>query len=158
MTHDKSVLEWNWLHYRKRQIDNFLYRIIILAYKTGYSGNMVIDKVKEGLMDTMWASWAMVQNIPKDVSEYMAALRAFGHEITYTANYTCSHNRSHGSGDAIEAAPKKEKKGRKEKREWKERASQPQSQSSVTKKGQSSFKDKETELKGIPEAVREERR
>src|SRR5437588_11353178 len=53
---------------------------------------------------------------------------------------------------------KKEKKGRKEKRERKERASQPQSQSSTTKKVQSSFKDKETELKGIPEAVREERR
>jgi len=53
----------------------------------------------------------------------MAALRAFGHEIEHTANYTRSHNRSRRSGDAVEAAPKKEKKGRKEKREWKERAS-----------------------------------
>src|SRR5947209_471904 len=158
MTRDKSVLEWNRLRHREGQIDNFLDRIITLAYATGYSGDMVIDKVKEGLTDTMRASWAMVQNKPKDVSEYMAALRAFGHEIEHTANYTRSHNRSRGSGDAVEAAPKKEKKGRKEKRERKERASQPQSQSSTTKKVQSSFKDKETELKGIPEAVREERR
>src|SRR5437588_10701731 len=48
---------------------------------------------------------------------------------------------------------KKEKKRRKEQREWKEGASQPQSQSGTTKKVQSSFKDKETELKGIPEQV-----
>src|SRR5437016_723289 len=100
----------------------------------------------------------MVQNKPKDVSEYMTALRALGHEIEHTANYTHSHNRSHGFGDTIKAIPKKEKKGRKEKREWKERASQPQSQSGVTKKVQSTFKDKETELKGIPEVVREEQR
>src|SRR5436853_6392963 len=131
MTRDKSVLEWNHLRHREGQIDNFLDRIITLAYATGLSGDMVIDKVKEGLTDTMRASWAMVQNKPKDVSEYMAALRAFGHEIGHTANYTRSHNRSHGSGDAVEAAPKKEKKGKKEKRRRKQRASQPQAQSKM---------------------------
>src|SRR5205807_1289103 len=60
MTRNKSVLEWNRLHHCEGQIDNFLDQIIILAYATGYSGDMVIDKVKEGLMDTMQASWAIV--------------------------------------------------------------------------------------------------
>src|SRR5437588_13083799 len=105
MTRDKSVLEWNRLRHHEGQIDNFLDRIITLAYATGYSGDMINDKVKKGLTDTMRASWAIVQNKLKDVSEYMVALRAFGHGIEHTANYTHSHNRSCGSDDAVEAIP-----------------------------------------------------
>ena len=60
MTQNKSVFGWNRLRHRDGQIDNFLDRIITLVYAIGYSEDLVIDMVKEGLTDTMQASWAMV--------------------------------------------------------------------------------------------------
>ena len=48
-------------------------------YATNYTGEMVIDKIKEGLTDEMRRNWALVQNKPKPIMEYMAALRALGH-------------------------------------------------------------------------------
>jgi hypothetical protein len=159
LTRDRSVLEWNRLRHRDGNIDGFLDRIIMLSYATGYSGDMVLDKIKEGLTDEMRRNWAMVQNKPTAVPEYLAALRAYAHEIEQTASYTRSQHRSRGSGEATESAPKKEKKGKgREKREKKDKPAQSQPQSVPAKKGKSDFKDKETELKGIPESIREERR
>ena len=94
------------------------------------------------------------------VYPYMDALRKFAHEIECTAAYTKSQNRSRGSGEASEQAPKQEKKKeRKEKKEKREKASQPQSQSGPSKgKGKADFKDRDTELQGIPSSVIEERK
>jgi len=163
LTRDRSVLEWNRLRHRDGHIDDFLDRIIALTYATGYSGDMVLDKVKEGLTDEMRRNWAMVQNKPTRVPEYLASLRAYAHEIEQTATYTRSQHRSRGSGETTEQNPKAKGKGEKrekrEKRAKKEKPAQSQSQSGPAKKGKSGdFKDKETELKGIPESIREERR
>ena len=160
LTRDKSVLEWNRLRHRNGNIDYFLDRIHALMYATNYTGEMVIDKIKEGLTDEMRRNWALVQNKPKPVMEYMAALRAFAHEIEQTDNYS-RQNRARGSGEATEPSPRKEKKGKekREKKEKRDRPSQPQSQPAPSKgKGKADFKDRETELRGIPSAIIEERK
>ena len=121
---------------------------------------MVKDKIKEGLTDEMRRKWAMVQGKPKQIYPYMDALRKFAHEIERTAAYTKSQNRSRGSGEASEPAPKREKKKeRKEKKEKRDKPSQPQSQPGPSKgKGKADFKDRDTELRGIPSSVIEERK
>ena len=155
---DKSVLEWNRLRHRNGNIDYFLDRIHALIYATNYTGEMVIDKSKEALTYQMRRNWALVQNKPKPIMEYMAALRALGHKIQQTDNYS-RQNRARGSGEATESSPRKEKKGKekKEKKEKRDTPSQPQSQPALSKgKGKADFKDQETELRGIPSATIEE--
>ena len=53
LTQDKSVQEWNRLRHRDGNIDYFLDWIHHLIYATGYTGEMVRDKIKEGLTDEM---------------------------------------------------------------------------------------------------------
>ena len=152
LTRDKSVQEWNRLHHHDSNIDYFLDQIHNLIYATGYTGEMVKDKIKEGLTDKMLRNWAMVQGKPEKIDPYMDALRKFAHEIERTAAYTKSQNQSRGSGQASESAPKREKeKEKKEKKEKREKPSQPQSQPGPSKgKGIADFKDRDTELRGIP--------
>ena len=160
LTRDKSVLEWNRLCHHKGNIDYFLDRIHALMYVTNYTGEMVIDKIKEGLTNKMRRNWALVQNKPTLVTEYMAALRAFAHEIEQTNNYS-RQNRAGGSGEAAEPSPRKEKKGKekREKKEKRDKPSQPQSQPGPSKgKGKADFKDRDTELRGIPSSILEERK
>ena len=125
-------------------------------YATNYTGEMVIDKIKEGLTDEMPQNWALVQKKPKPVTEYMAALRAFAHEIEQTDNYS-RQNRARGSGEAAEPSPREEKKGKekKEKKEKRDRQSQPTPSKG---KGKADFKDRETELREIPSTIIEERK
>ena len=92
LTRDKSVQEWNRLRHRDGNIDYFLDRIHNLIYATGYTGEMVKDKIKEGLTDEMRRNWAMVQGKPEQIYPYMDALRKFAHEIERTAAYTKSQN------------------------------------------------------------------
>ena len=160
LTRDKSVQEWNRLRHRDGIIDYFLDRIHNLIYATGYTGEMVKDKIKEGLTDEMRRNWAMVQGKLEKIYPYMDALRKFAHEIERTAAYTKSQNRSRGSGEASESAPKWEKKKeKKEKKEKRDKPSQPQSQPGPSKgKGKADFKDRDTELRGIPSSVIEERK
>ena len=90
----------------------------------------------------------------------MAALRAFAHKIEQTDNYS-RQNRACGSGEAAEPSPRKEKKGKekKEKKVKRDKTSQPQSQPGPSKgKGKADFKDRDTELRGIPSSVIEERK
>ena len=160
LARDKSVQEWNHLRHRDGNIDYFLDRIRNLIYATGYTGEMVKDKIKEGLTDEMRRNWAMVQGKPEQIYPYMDALQKFAHEIERTATYTKSQNRSRGSGEASESAPKQEKKKeKKEKKEKRDKPSQPQSQLGPSKgKGKADFKDGDTELRGIPSSVIEERK
>ena len=160
LTRDKSVQEWNPLRHRDGNIDYFLDRIHNLNYATGYTGEMVKDKIKEGLTDEMRRNWAMVQGKPEQIYPYMDALRKFAHEIERTAAYTKSQNRSRGSKETSEPAPKREKKKeKKEKKEKRDKPSQSQSQLGPSKgKGKADFKDRDTELRGIPSSVLEERK
>jgi len=152
LTRDRYVLEWNRLRHKEGHIDEFLDRILNLMYAIGYSGDIVKDKIKEGLTDEMRKNWALVQNKPEPAPQYMASLRAFAHEIEQNSTY--SRNKSRGTGDGSEPTPKR--RSRKEKRERRETAAPSQAPSGSTKKG--THKDRETELKGIPESIRDERR
>ena len=73
-------------------------------YATNYTDEMVIDKIKEGLTDEMRRNWALVQNKPKPIMEFMAALRALSHEIEQTDNHS-RQNQARGSGEATESSP-----------------------------------------------------
>ena len=77
LTRDKSVPEWNCLCHCDGNIDYFLDRIHNLIYATSYMGEMVKDKIKEGLTDEMRRNWAMVQGKPEQIYPYMDALRRF---------------------------------------------------------------------------------
>ena len=155
LTRDKSVLEWNRLRHREGQIDKFLDRISTLQWLTGYAGEVVKDKIKEGLTEEMRKEWARVQPKPESLPQYMASLRAMAHEIEQNADYSKMRSR----GENSEPVPKKGKGKGRERRERQEQPAKPQSQPGPSKpKGQSTFKNKDTELRGIPEAIREERR
>ena len=160
LTRDKSVQEWNRLRHRDGNIDYFLDWIHNLIYATGYTGEMVKDKIKEGQTDEMQRNWAMVQGKPEQIYPYIDALWKFAHEIERTAAYTKSQNRSQGSGEASESAPEWEKKKeKKEKKEKRDKPSQPQSQPGTSKgKGKADVKDRDTGLRGIPNSVIEERK
>ena len=154
------MLEWNRLRHRNGNIDYFLDTTQALMYATNYTGMMVIDKIKEGLTNEMRRNWALVQNKPTPIMEYMAALQALGHEIEQTDNYF-RQNRARGSGEATESSPRKEKKGKEktEKKEKRGKSSQPQSQPAPSKgKGKANFKDRETELRGIHNTIIKERK
>ena len=127
-------------------------------YATNYTCEMVIVKIMRGLTKEMRRNWPLVQNKPKPVTEYMAALWAVAHVIKQTDNYA-HHNRARSSGEAAEPSPQKEKK-RKEKKKKKERRDrplQPQSRPAPCKgKGKANFKDRESQLRGIPNTIIEE--
>ena len=53
LTRDKSVQEWDRLRHHDGNIDFFLDQIHHLIYATGYTREMVRDKIKEGLTDEM---------------------------------------------------------------------------------------------------------
>ena len=74
LTRDKSVQEWNRRRHCDGNIDYFFDRIHHLIYATGYTGDMVRDKIKEGLTDEMRRSWAMVPGKPEKIYPYMDAL------------------------------------------------------------------------------------
>ena len=160
VTRDRSVQEWNRLRHRDGNVDYFRDRIHNLIYAIGYTGEMVKDKIKEGLTDEMRRNWAMVQGKPEQIYPYMDAFRKFAHEIKRTAAYTKTRNRSRGSGETSGSAPKREKKKKRKKNKGRrDKPSQPPSQPGSSKgKWKADFKDRDTELRGIPNSVIEERK
>jgi hypothetical protein len=130
-------------------------------WKVGYSGEAIKDKIKSGLTSSLRRSWAALQNKPENVSAYMGALREFAHQIEDDDRYEKRHlsQRSSNPGESFGGKKKKERKEKKNK-EGKEHAARSSSQkdNKSGKRNSTGFRDKEKELKGIPEALREERR
>src|SRR6266849_6102109 len=119
------------------------------------------DKIKSGLTSSLRRSWATVQNKPDYVSSYLGALREYAHQIEDDDHYEKRHS-SNCTSNPGESSGGKRKKDEKEKKnkEGKEHTARSSSQkdNKSGKKNSSSFKDKDKELKGIPESLREERR
>jgi hypothetical protein len=130
-------------------------------WKVGYSGEAIKNKIKSGLTSSLRRSWAAVQNKSDNVFAYMGALREFAHQIGDDDHYEKRHssNRTSNTGKSSGGKKKRDKKGKKNK-EGKEQSarSSAQKDSNSAKKNFSGFKDKDKELKGIPEALQEERR
>jgi hypothetical protein len=161
LSRDLYVVEWERIKHQDGKIDEFLDKLGDLMWKVGYSGEAIKDKIKSGLTSSLRRSWAAVQHKPENVSAYMGALREFAHQIEDDDRYEKRHssNRTSNPAESSGGKRKKEKKEKKNK-EGKEHAARSSSQKDTKsgKKNSSGFKDKDKELKGIPEALREDRR
>jgi hypothetical protein len=143
------------------KIDEFRDTLGDLMWKVGYSGEAIKYKMKSGLTSSLRRSWTAVQNKPDNVPAYMGALREFAHQIEDDDRYEKSHssNRTSNPGESSGVKRKRDKKGKKNKEEKEHAArSSSQKENKTGKKNTSSFKDKDKELKGILEVLREERR
>jgi hypothetical protein len=160
LSRDLYVVEWEKIKYQDGKIDEFLAKLGDLMWKVGYSGEAIKDKIKSGLTSSLQCSWAAVQNKPENVADYMGALRELPYKIKDDNRFEKCHssNRSCNPGESSGGKKKKERKEKKNK-EGKEHAARSSSQkdNKSGKKNSTSFKDQEKELKGIPEALREER-
>jgi len=158
LSRDLDVAEWEKARHQDGKIDEFLDKIGHLMWKVNYSGDMVKDKIKSGLTDSMRRSWAAVQNKPENVSAYMGALREFAHQLEDNDRYEKRHSsgRTQASSSTGSGKKKSRKEGKKNEGESAARSSSKKGGKSG-KKDSSGFKDKEKELKGISQNLRDER-
>jgi hypothetical protein len=77
---EDAVSEWNGLR-QTGGIDTFLDAVTRLMWVTGYSDDIVKDKLAEGLQRELALDWAKVQQKPKSVERQIAMLRDMGHSI-----------------------------------------------------------------------------
>ena len=158
LSRDLYVVEWEKIRHQDGKIDEFLDKLGDLMWKVGYLGEAYKDKIKFGLTSSLRRSWAAVQNKPDNVSAYMGALRDFAHQIEDDDHYEKRHSSNRTSHQAESSGGKKKKE--KKKNEGKEHAarSSTQKDNKSGKKNSTGFKDKDKELKGFPDSIRDERR
>jgi len=81
LTRDKAVAEWETLRHYSGKIDVYLDKISQLMWQTGYSGEVIKDKIKKGLDKELRREWAKAHPKPEDVAGYIEHLRELGHAI-----------------------------------------------------------------------------
>jgi hypothetical protein len=89
---EDAVSEWNGLR-QTEGIDAFLDAITRLMWVTGYSDDVVKDRLAEGLKRELALDWAKVQQKPKSVERQIAMLRDMGHSIERFENGERSRRR-----------------------------------------------------------------
>lgn len=107
LTREKAVGEWDSLEQKSGHIDEYLDRISQLVWSTGYSGPIIMDKIKSGLTPEMRVEWSRVINPPKDVAGYMVALRNLGHQVEDAKAYERTRRGGGSSSKSSTAAPQK---------------------------------------------------
>src|SRR6266849_4313569 len=161
LSRDLYVVEWERIKHQDGKIEEFLDKLGDLMWNVSYFGEAIKDRIKSGLTSSLRCSWAAVQNKPDNVSAYMGALREFAHQIEDDDRCEKRHSSSRTSnpGESSSGKKRKDKKEKKNK-DGKEHAARSSSQKDGKsgKKNSSGFKDKDKELRGIPESLREERR
>jgi hypothetical protein len=121
-------------------IDNFLDQIVQLMWKTGYTGEVVDDKICQNLHADLALDWAKVPVKPLTLHERIQLLRQMGHVLE-------RHKKMRSLG------PETEKRGDEKKRAKRKE----QSAAAVTAEEpagdfkSSGEKDKAVELKGMSE-------
>ena len=158
VSREQAVTEWQNLKHNS-SIDQYLDTLIRLMWRTGYKGAIVEDKLKRGLNARLAKDWARVVNKPETVERQIALVREMGHSMEdydRTTNHDhndskMDHRRKEGkTGKTHHKDP--EKTGDKRAQKAKERAKRKYG------KEPTEWKERNVELKGIPDDILKERR
>jgi hypothetical protein len=80
VTREEAVAKWDKLT-QTAGIDAFLDKIVQLMWKTGYSGEVVDDKISQGLNSELALDWAKVPVKPESLHERIQMIRHMGHVL-----------------------------------------------------------------------------
>ncbi len=80
VTREEAVAKWDRLT-QTAGIDAFLDKIVQLMWKTGYSGEVVDDKISQGLGADLALDWAKVAVKPDSLHERIQLIRHMGHVL-----------------------------------------------------------------------------
>lgn len=154
VTRAQAVRTWDRLKH-KESIDDFIDELSRLMWLTGYEGEVVEDKIREGLNDMMALEWAKVARKPYEIGDQLSLLRDMGHAIEdATRHRKPKGNQQQQQGD----------KGQQQPQDGKGKGSNPKGKGKGGQQGAGKpqktreWKDEATELKGIPKDILEERR
>jgi hypothetical protein len=139
VTREEAVEKWNKLS-QTAGIDNFLDQIVQLMWKTGYTGEVVDDKISQNLSAELALDWAKVPVKPPTLHERIQLLRQMGHVLE-------RHKKMRATGtEAEKRGGEKKRAKRKGQSATADTAQKPAGDSKSSEK-----KDKAVELKGMSE-------
>jgi hypothetical protein len=150
LTREKAVREFQQLQHTKG-IDAYLDELIRLMWQTGYSDDVVKDKIDASLNNELSKDWSKVDK-PTELAGWLMKLREMGHRNERWLEL-------HGQGKKDSSGSKGEKK-KEEKKGDHNRSNKGKKEGgnpSGKKKKEGGWKDKAEELKGIPKATIDER-
>lgn len=147
ITRDQALVEWRNLRHTD-SIDDFLDSLTRLMWRTGYEGDVVEDKIKEALNPELAMDWAKTRK-PRELSDQLAMLRDMGHQME-------DHYRTRRSKGSGEKPSKTHEKKTEHKRQSTSGPSKPREKGKSSGSGER--KNKDVELKGIPQSLLDERK
>ena len=139
VTREEAVEKWNRLS-QTAGIDTFLDQIVQLMWRTGYTGEVVDDKISQNLNADLALDWAKVLVKPASLHERIQLLRSMGHVLE-------RHKKMRASGTETE-----KRGGEKKRAKRKGQSTTADTAQKTAGDNQSSEKkDKAVELKGMSE-------
>jgi uncharacterized membrane protein YgcG len=144
VTREEAVAKWNKLT-QTAGIDAFLDKIVQLMWKTGYSGEVVDDKISQGLNAELALDWAKVAVKPDTLHERIQLIRHMGHVLE-----------RHSKMKAPPVRAETEKKGgekKSTKRKGQKAPADTEKKEAGSNQTSSEKKDKAVELKGMSEYI-----
>ena len=80
VTREEAVVKWDKLS-QTSGVDTFLDKVVQLMWKTGYKGEVVDDKISQGLSSELALDWAKVAAKPASLHERIQLIRQMGHVL-----------------------------------------------------------------------------
>lgn len=155
ITRMQAVREWDKLKH-KDSVDDFVDEITRLMWLTGYEGQVVQDKVRQGLNSELAMEWAKVARKPRDLGEQLALLRDMGHAMEDVHRQNPKGHGSNGSKGNQTQGQQSQGKGKDKAKKGKSAAGS-QKKSDKKPNTKPERKDKDEMLKGISKDLLDER-
>lgn len=152
LTRERAVKQFEELRHSS-SIDTYLDELIRLMWQTGYTDDVVKDKIRRSLNEELSKDWSKVLDKPDTLSGWLVKLREMGHSNEAWAEEHKPRSSSSKAGKA--SAGKKGKTS--ERSGGSQRESGGPSKDKKGKKKDGGWKDRATELKGIPKSELEYR-
>jgi hypothetical protein len=149
LTREKAVREFEKLEHSKG-IDAFLDELTRLIWQTGYSDDVVKDKISRSLNKELSKDWSKVLDKPDSLAGWLVRLREMGHN---NERWEEQYGNSKSLSKSAKASGGKKGEGSKG-NGGNQKGS---GDSSKGKKRDGGWKDKSVELKGIPKKLLDER-
>jgi hypothetical protein len=146
---EKAVREFEKLEHSKG-IDAFLNELTRLIWQTGYSDDVVKDKISRSLNKELSKDWSKVLDKPDSLAGWLIRLREMGHN---NERWEEQYGNSKSLSQSAKASGSKKGEGSKG-NGGNQKGS---GDSSKGKKRDGGWKDKSVELKGIPKKLLDER-
>ena len=141
VTREEAVVKWDKLS-QTAGIDAFLDQVVQLMWKTGYKGEVVDDKISQGLNSELALDWAKVAEKPASLHARIQLIRQMGHVLERHKKL-----RTPGTGEVKKGGEKKRAK-----RKGQSATADTEKQNTgENKTPPGDKKDKAVELKGMSE-------